>query len=1141
MRGKSFAVGFVIACLTTGVVLAATKEIPPLIDTEAPLFTGRWDYFPTISPDALPVDVVVVPSGDVWIATEGSLLRQAAGHSAVLVSQWTDGRNTSPPSIIAHDMIAIDHERVLVSTIWREVFVAGPDGLVEVSPRDIRGAYSFANLPDGRIALAVSDARMDETVVHRIEAATGRDVLFAGTGEALVVVEDRLFAVSDGTLTPVNSATGERGERLNYADVEAGISAVRPTDDGRLLIAATPHYRGEGCYLVDPANVRATINLFNGACYDMVQVGADNIWVSTSNGVFRFDGTRWYQYFSDAPNGLGRQAMFAATDTGSLWVASTLGLWRHYLHTRQIHSPAGGQIEGLHRDGKGRLFVSNETGAVHMRDREYWRQLLPERQTTTYSRLPEISDGPSGSVMILHPDGLFRLDGDALVRLANAPVSTNTVAPTTFAVCPDGTAYAGFAWSTDIQRLDGQAWVRDHSLIADTGGSAVADLDCDAEGYLWALGAKTVAVRTPGGQWHETETFDKRSNAKGNLYGALLPNGSKRATAWGPWGSAVEVSLDDETLSSRAVILGPEAPYIFYDAQRFGDTAAVLTDRGVYLWNGERLQRLALVEERLQRVATAMAGAPDDDTAFGFRLTVGSGGALFDIAPVAFQPKLGLNGSSNVTVVDPFATLAFDLDDRAYPVEEGVLEVDFSGPVPEGFVQTVRPDGRVSVTGLPPDQVLKFSARFTDAAGQISEPVIGTVVYDRPLKDNPVVWTFAAMTFVLGLVLLARSPAFVDLVVRRFGRRRWQVVRGNADRTVTLTQDDSGHIRGEISARGATLTLAAESDAPFAIDPLKEEIRHLSFLTTSTVTPDGQNAFSSALDALGRSLTTCLPETMAFELQSLRDKTILLDLDRDLSVLPWDCMIGHSGTQIVASNWISRVVKTDRVASHGGLNGRLRAAVYTADAGSGPEARVWNRESEFVTRALKSAGILQVSRPSDRRGGMFFEDWLDGTDIVHFTGHASVEQDGMVRFWYSPDGWIGAADIRSCLDACVNPPALVFINACGSLGQTADLGGAALAGLATPFLEVGTTVIGTQWPVQSVFSNELAVAFYERALPPANALVWRLLRRRPLEGMPFAQALGNARRQMMHRRPATDPTWSAYTIYGDPTAKLILS
>lgn len=1141
-RRAYFSALVLMSSLIADITPTAAEELPHITAAEAPLFSGRWDFVPTIAPDVVPVDIVALPSGDVWIATGGSILRRQAGQSAFFVGHWADGRDAPPPSIIAYDMIALDHDRVLVSTIWREIFIAGPEGLVDVNLRDISGAYTFANLPDGRLALAESDIRMDDTVADSIAAMTGRDVFFAGTAEALAVVEDQLFAIMDGTLTPVDIATGERGTRLEFADIGVGISAARSTGDGRLLVATTPHYNGEGCYIVDPHGHRATVKVYDGACYDFVEVAPDDFWASTSEGIFRFDGAEWLRYFSNAPNGLGGQAMFATTETGSLWVASTIGLWRHYLHTRQIHSPASGQIVDLHRDGQGHLFLADETRAVYLRDGESWRRLLPERQNGTYSRLPRMADGPGGAVIILHPDGLFRFDGTDPVRLTDGPTNTNTVAPTTLAVCPDGTVFVGFAWSTDVERLDGQRWIRDYYLAPNVGGSAIADLDCDANGFLWALGPKTVAVRTPEGHWHESDSFELRSNAKGNFFGALLPHSLDQAvTAWGPWGSSVEVSLSGETLVARAVPLGPEAPYIFYDAERYGENSAVLTDKGVHLWKGERLVRIALVEERLQRVATAMAGAVADDGAFGFEMVIGSGGELFVVAPVLHRPSLDLKGPPSVDVRVPFATLEFDLDERAYSPEEGSLQVDILDPLPAGFEKTIRPDGVVSLTGLPPDRSVSFSARFTDAAGQVSGPVSGTLLYDRPLEQDPRTWIAAFVILLLALILLARSPALVDLLVRRFGRRQWRVLLGPIDRKVTLTRDEAGHLRGEMTADGATLKLSTRSQMPIPLSELIDATKRVGILTAATATPTGRKAFSNALDKLACDLTATLPEALAFELQSLSGKSLMLDLGRDLAALPWDCLNGHKGSRIIAANQLSRVVRSDRVAVHAGLTGRLRAAVFTADAGDAPEAAIWADERDFVTRAFRKAGVLSVDHISGVNSDLQLGDWLDGVDIVHFTGHASLGGEGTAHFWYAADRSFGPSDIRRCLESIKNPPALVFINACGSLEQNVDLGGAALAGLATPFLEVGTTVIGTQWPVQTIFANELAVAFYSHALPPANALLWRWIRRRPLEGQSFSDALSEARRLLMRRRPETDPTWSAYTIYGDPTARLSLS
>lgn len=1128
--------------LLFGAVSCLANEIPSIDDAKSPLFTGRWDFVPTIAPDDVPVEIVALNSGDVWIATGGSILRRPAGQSASLVAHWADGRDEPPPSIIAQNMIALDDDRVLVSTIWREVFIAGPDGLIDVKRRANRGSYSFANLPNGRIALARSDHRMDENVADSIAALAGRDVLFAGTAEALVVVGSRLFAIIDGTLSRVDTTTGKRGVPFKFADIRAGIAAARPTKDGRILVSATPHYKGEGCYIVDPDGQRETAKIFEGACYDFVELASDDIWASTSDGVFRYDGVKWLQYFENSPNGLGGQAIFATTKTGSLWVASTYGLWRHYLHTRQIHSPASGKIVDLYRDGQGRLFLSDETGAVYVRDDRKWRQLLPARQDGPYSRLPQFAAGPNQSVIVLHPDGLFRIDGATSARLADGPRNTNTISPTTLAVCPDGKVFAGLAWSTDVERLDGQRWITDYSLAPNNGGSAIADLDCDANGFLWALGARTIAVRTPAGYWHETESFELRSNAKGNLYGTILPDGKgQTATVWGPWGAAVEVSFEGKVLSASAVPLSSEAPYIFYDAQRYSDRAAVLTDKGVYLWTGKQLRRVALVEERLQRVATAMAGAIADDSAFGFRMVVGSDGALFVVSPELHPPSLSLKGSTSVDVDVPFASLDFNLDDRAYRPDEGILKIDFLNPLPAGFEQTVEPGGVVRVTGLPPDRSLSFSANFTDAAGQVSKPVTGTLFYDRPLGQDPRAWVAAVVLLLLALVLLARSPVVIDFLIRRFGRRRWQVLLSPVDRTVSLTQDESGHLQGEMSADGATLKLSARSDAPIPFAELVESTRLLGALTEATATPAGRQAFSEALDTLACDLTSTLPKALAFELQSLTGKSLMLDLGRNLAALPWDSLNGHGGERIIAANRMSRVVRSDRMAVHDGVSGQLRAAIFTADAGDVPEAENWRLERELVTRAFHRAGVMNVDQYFGRDGGTQLQDWLNGADIVHFTGHASLGADGTAQFWYTSDSSIGPSDIRKSLNAIKHPPALVFINACGSLEQNVELGGAALAGLATPFLEVGTTVIGTQWPVQTVFANELAVAFYSHALPPANALLWRWVRRRPLEGKTFAEALCVARSGLMRRRPETDPTWSAYTIYGDPTARLSLS
>ena len=1117
----------------------------PLIpeDAELPPFQGRWDFIPTVGPDSMPAEVAVTPDGAVWIAGNGGILRRARGESALIVDHWADGRDGPVPVIIAHDMIVLDLERVLVSTIWREIYVAGPRGIEEISPRGIRGRFSFADLQDGRLAIGLDDRRIDNKFAATVGEMLSRNVIFVRGVERLVVAGGKLFGINDGSLVQIDPETGVIVERARYSNRSDSIDSARAMGDGRIMIATTPHYGPGGCYVVDPSAPSQAELLFEGSCYDLVALESGDVWASTSEGIYRLLGNRWQRYFSNNINGIGRAGKFAVTQTGSLWTATTFGLWRHYLHTRQRPAPELEGLSALRRDSAGRLLAGYASGAVYLKEEGAWRPILPAEEQHTYSRLP-IFEGPlDGAVAILHPGGLFRLDEEGLTRTADAPTASVQTAPASFAVCPDESVFVGLAWSGTVLRLLDGRWLPDNTLHQSIGGNAISDLACDASGNLWALGTESVGLRTADGRWSETDPLPLRSNAKGNLYGALLPEAnSVGVTAWGPWGYPVVVRPDGNGLTNRVIEVSAELPYVFRDALRVGRSELVLTDGGVYLWQEEELARLPLVEERLQRVVSAINARADEGSAFGFSIDLAADAALFSVMPTRYRPELAARHPIEASVDRPSAKLEFLLDGRAYPAEEGQLGIVFHPPLSRDGL-TIRPDGIVTVTGLEPDLLYRYEAQFIDAAGQASKRVTGTLLFDRPFWLNPFAWAAGTILFLVSLFMLARSPVVLDLLIRRFGRRRWQVVFGTVDRRIEVYRDDEGRLRSELSATGATLNLAARSSSVFPLKRLEDLTRSMTGLALASNTPSGKQIFSDALATLSGELNSALPPELIFELQSIEEnKSILLEISRDLSGLPWDMLQGRDAAPLFASSNVSRVIRTDRFARHPGLGGRLTAAIFVAES-SGREQAIWRAERDRVKVAMRSAGVLDVKTPEGKEGFLSFEHWLSGSDIIHFLGHASTDRDsgGSARFWYGLELAIDAERLREALSHVAHPPALVFMNACGTLAQENDLGGAALAGLATPFLEVGSTFIGTQWPVQTAFASDLAVEFYARALPPPNSLLWRWLRRQPLDGMTFAKALADARRTLLSRGPATDPTWSAYAIFGEPTVRLSLS
>ncbi|UWQ36563.1 CHAT domain-containing protein [Leisingera aquaemixtae] len=1119
----------------------------PSDDATPPLFTGRWDFIPVIAPDSVPAMVRVTPNGDVWIAGNGTIVRRKADENAFMVMHRADGRPDPIPAIISHDMIVLGDDRVLVSSIWRELFIAGSDGISEVSPRDIRGAFSFADLPDGLLAVGLNDWRIDDTFPETISETLGREVLLVRGIERLVVVGDTLFGIDDDRFFQIDIETGDRGPGAVYTTASDGIASVRPTADGQILIAATPHYGVGGCYLLNPTDPAAATRLYDGPCYDLAETAPGEIWASTDKGVYRFDGAMWRRYFPDGPAGLGGQAMFALTATGSLWTASALGLWRHFLHTREIPTPTTDEITALHRDSAGRLFLADETNAVYVLDDGRWQQALPAAEDRTYSRMPLFAEMPNGGVAVLHPIGLFRFDGAEPVKLAELPELVGSVAPSTLAICPNGDIFVGLVWAPAVLELTSGSWVDAHYTTAtDVGGTGISDVECDARGNLWVLGNETVALRQADGKWLETEPFLLRANAKKNLFGTLLPSADAlAATAWGSWGYPVEVRVEKERIVAEQKSLSSQAPYSFYDAWRIDERAAILTDRGVFLWREGDLSRMPLVEERLQRAATALFAVEDPESAFGFSLYVGAGGSLSLVKPVRHVPALAAPELADRVVTAPAARLEFSADGRAYPPAEGSLRVAFDPPLPDGAVSNAVPGRPITVTGLAPDTRYEVRAIYTDAAGQVSNPVVGSLTYDRPLRDDPRAWALLGLLLLAGLVLLVRSSAVLDLLLRRLGGRRWQVLLGTVDRTVSLSLDESGSLEAELSAPGAILTLNASSETAAAeIKAIRMQTRAMSALALSTREPKGRAAFSAALADLSWSMNDTLPEPLRFELQSFESESLLLEVSRELSALPWDLLSGPRSRPISVGPQIARTIRSNRLAAHPGLEGRLRAAIFRAEAKQGaPEALIWSEECDSVERAMRRSGVRDVRVQQGGSGRTAMRDWLDGNDIVHFMGHASADGsiDGSARFWLTEDETIDQDGLRHLLEDIKRPPALVFINACGALQQRDDLGGAALAGLATPFLEIGSTVLGTQWPVQTAFATELAVEFYRRALPPPNALLWRWLRRRPLEGQTFAGALSAARERLHARSPDTDPTWSSYTIFGNPTARLSLS
>jgi hypothetical protein len=138
--------------------------------------------------------------------------------------------------------------------------------------------------------------------------------------------------------------------------------------------------------------------------------------------------------------------------------------------------------------------------------------------------------------------------------------------------------------------------------------------------------------------------------------------------------------------------------------------------------------------------------------------------------------------------------------------------------------------------------------------------------------------------------------------------------------------------------------------------------------------------------------------------------------------------------------------------------------------------------------------------------------------LLHFACHQSFDDD-VARIIVKntplgPQDFVGFPTVA-------DPSAFIFMNACRS--DKKILGYTKMSGWANSFLGAGAgAFLGTLWEVRDVTAKVFAETLYQELL---------------LEEKPFGEALKRARIAVQKEAPG-DPTWLAYTFYGDIDARL---
>jgi hypothetical protein len=260
-----------------------------------------------------------------------------------------------------------------------------------------------------------------------------------------------------------------------------------------------------------------------------------------------------------------------------------------------------------------------------------------------------------------------------------------------------------------------------------------------------------------------------------------------------------------------------------------------------------------------------------------------------------------------------------------------------------------------------------------------------------------------------------------------------------------------------------------------------------------------------------------VPAVIKEQFWEQHDRISGLVIATDHDIVPWELLYplarGHDTGFLVEQFPVSRSVygqnRAERV-----FTGNA-AFVLPRDAPPDAAGEVADLNRRLRARDGASDGALfnQIVQLVDWVGG-------PGAGLLHFACHNNFDENGssieMADGPFAPAMLSSAVTTRAL--TALSP--LVFLNACRSAGATFEY--TRLTGWAEQFVRAGAgAFVGTLWAVPSGRAREFAEEFYGRFLG---------------EGRSLGEAMHAARSRI---RGPEDPSWLAYTLYGDLNARAI--
>lgn len=293
------------------------------------------------------------------------------------------------------------------------------------------------------------------------------------------------------------------------------------------------------------------------------------------------------------------------------------------------------------------------------------------------------------------------------------------------------------------------------------------------------------------------------------------------------------------------------------------------------------------------------------------------------------------------------------------------------------------------------------------------------------------------------------------------------------------------------------------------LQDLEKEIAHLQGADLRAWQDTGRR-----LARLGEKLLRqVLPERLVEALADLRGRGLSLLVYAD-AFLPWEllrfpdqpgCPGGFLAAEFALSRWFPGARSVHELP--------LRDIALIAPRSGLAAAAVEARSLQALAGGSRRLRTLPANK--SRLLAALFPSELE---CIHFAGHGEGppgRNPDFSRLMLDDDDFFDANDVP---ENSLPARPLVFLNACHSgKGGPLPIG---IGGLARAFVTAGAgAVIGAHWAIADRLAETFAAELY----------------RNFLAGLPLAEAVRRARLRLREADP-NDPTWIAYTVFGQPGA-----